>query len=143
MTRDDAEQLAVKIHQTWPRGIAAHIWEEELAQLDSGRANTAYVRLRRTEQHPPTIPRFLAEYNQLDTTDPRPAHDHCDHCANTGDIATIDHDPAGNYLGTTVAPCHCPWGNDRRQIHARIIEHNTRELDRLHPDRHHPTRSTL
>jgi hypothetical protein len=143
MTRDDATALAVKIHQTWPRGLNAEIWEEELADYHTGPAGTAYVRLRRTSSRPPSIAEFHAEYCTHLDHQPGPEHPDCPVCDNTGTKPVTDHrrhrtgctstapvDHKDDCHCHAIEPCHCPWGTNTATIITRIHAHNTRELDR-------------
>jgi hypothetical protein len=65
MNPDQAADLATRIVQTWPRAIAAHVWEEELLDLDQGRAGTALVKLRRSMKSAPSIAEYLDKYREL------------------------------------------------------------------------------
>lgn len=68
MTRDEACDLATRVSQTWPRSaLSTAAWEDFLADLEHGRAGTAFVRLRNTAERPPTPDQFLAMYNSLST----------------------------------------------------------------------------
>jgi hypothetical protein len=136
MTRDEATDLAIRITQSWQRGLATNIWEEELTLLDYARAGTTIARLRRTEIHPPNIARFHDTYNSIDTTgDLGPTHPDCTTCDNTG-WQPVTRLVDGETHTTGVTPCHCPWGTERQTIHATIIRRNQQELTRLHPTRH-------
>jgi len=71
MIPQDASTIAVKLSQAWPRSsIATDVWEEELAPLDRGRAEETVRQLRRTEEHAPSIARFLSAYRNLAGTAP-------------------------------------------------------------------------
>jgi len=121
MNTHEAEDLAVKIAQTWPKGIAAHIWEEELLPLDTGRAGTAFVKLRREAKYPPTIADFLERYNAIQT-DPADRVE-CKYCDTSGWVDKIGyHGPnCGTRTGHAcncrngVEPCACPEGDRARQ----------------------------
>jgi len=67
MTPTETAHLVERIVQTWPTGPRGRIWTEALEPLDAGRAGTAYARLRASEEHPPSIARFMAVYRSLDT----------------------------------------------------------------------------
>jgi hypothetical protein len=135
MTRNEATDLAIRIAQSWQRGLATSIWEEELLELDHGRAGTTIARLRRSETHPPNIARFHDMYNTIDADNHHEqTHPNCATCDNTGWQPHVEHIDNEEYT-TGVTPCRCPWGTDRRQIHADIIRRNTNELTRLHPTR--------
>lgn len=70
MTRQEAEDLAIRISQSFPTrrgidGVAVDVWAEYLEPLDAGRAGTAYARLLRKLTAPPAIADFAAEYGQV------------------------------------------------------------------------------
>jgi len=66
MIKNDATFIAVKISQGWPRSaIATDVWEEELAELDKGRAEQTVRQLRRSDEHAPSIARFMQAYRDL------------------------------------------------------------------------------
>ena len=81
MTPAEADELGKRIINNWRGGPPLAEWREELAELDAGKAGTAYVRLRRTLEHAPSIARFIAEYKSLDTDDAS-TKDKCGWCAN-------------------------------------------------------------
>jgi hypothetical protein len=62
MNADELNALVNRITHTWPTGPRGHIWTSELCMLEAEPARHTYDRLVRTEHHPPTIARFLAEY---------------------------------------------------------------------------------
>jgi GAF domain-containing protein len=140
MTHNEAAQLATRISQTWPRGLQTVVWEEELAQLDAGRAGTAIERLRRLEQHPPSIARFYAEYHAIQSHDAstRPPRRDCETCQNTGwaQVPGIVETATGpEEMDVGVKPCRCPWGQEREHVHQTIRDWNHAELERLNPGR--------
>jgi hypothetical protein len=141
MTRQEATDLATRINQTWPRGLATTVWEEELAPLDAGRAGTAIARLRRTEQTL-SIARFWTEYRTINTTDgsTRPHIADCNLCQNTGTapVSGMVKCADGTMLEMDVAvgPCTCPRGRDMENTLRGIVDGNQAELDRLFPNRH-------
>lgn len=139
MTPIEATDLAVRLGQTWPRsGIAMPVWEEELVELDRGRATTAFVRLRRVLRTAPSIAEFLTEYRAVDITDggTRRQHGDCAKCTNTGVIPVAPEHPDGIEQTRGVRPCDCPFGDERRPSLERIIARNAAELDRVLPGRH-------
>lgn len=118
----EAQDLAVKISQTWRGGPNVAIWEEELIELDIARANTTYVRLRRTESSAPTIARFFAEYRSL-RTDPD-ENDRCPACIDEGWVPADDfHHPDGR-VSTQVKPCGCRAGRQAERAHRQIMAKN-------------------
>lgn len=136
MNTSDAEDLAVRISQTWPGGLGADMWLEDIRDLDAGRVGTTLVKLRRERVKPPTVAEFLARYAQIDTA--RPVHPDCSYCANHGWKTLWATTTDGHEYSPGVEPCHCQWGDDRRPAHRTAIEANTNELDRLFPHRHQP-----
>lgn len=142
MNRDEASNLATRISQTWPRGLNTSVWEDEMQHLDAGRAGTAIERLRRTEQHPPSIARFWAEYRAVNTTDGsnRPQIADCDECQNTGTAPVTGTvrcaDGTDIVIDVGVGPCRCPRGRDTEDMLRGIVAGNDAELDRLFPNRH-------
>lgn len=143
MTRDEATDLATRISQTWPRGVSAAVWEEELAELDAGRAGTTLVKLRRVAKHAPSIAEFWEMYQTVNTSDrsTRPAD--CTICDNQGTVATleqrtvtVDGDPVTFDAWGPCRPCRCEWGRAKADPLAKAAAANARELDRLFPTRH-------
>lgn len=138
MTPIEATDLAVRISQTWPRGIPNHVWEEELTTLDRARASTTFVRLRRRLRNSPSIAEFLDEYSTVATTDGDPLRRHgdCKVCSNTGTVPRSPEAPDGREQLDGVKPCTCPFGEERKVSLAQIIRRNAAELDRVMPARH-------
>lgn len=137
MNKDSAADLATRIVQTWPRAIAAHVWEDELLDLDQARASTALVKLRRTLKNAPSISEFLDMYRSLHTDDRSTRPEDCDRCDNQGvtsHLATID----GVDLWQPVTACTCAWGREKAGALAKAVNQNANELDRLFPTRHQP-----
>lgn len=84
MTRDEAEQLAKRIINTWRGGPPLADWVQILEPLEHGYAGTTYVRLRAQDENPPTIARFLATYRGVrGPTDTAPRRE-------TGEFITRD-----------------------------------------------------
>lgn len=115
MTPAEAEALAVKICQTWPKSPPVDVWVEDLLDLDVGAAGTGFVRLRREAEHAPSIARFRATVKSLRTTDGgTPRGPKCEACSNSGwvetDPLTID-----DHTYSQVRPCTCPEGKLREQ----------------------------
>lgn len=113
MTPTEATALATRILRTF-NGPPLADWEEELGELDAGRAGTAYVRIRR--EHLTkwlSIAEFAAVYRSLHTDDASTRPPACGWCDNTGWTQTPDHvQRAAVYSG--VKPCtRCPEGRAR------------------------------
>jgi hypothetical protein len=146
MTRDEATDLATRISQTWPRGVSAAVWEEELAELDAGRAGTTLVKLRRVAKHAPSIAEFWEMYQTVNTSDRSTRPDDCPLCDNQGTVASLE--PRTVVVdGETVSfeawgpcrACRCEWGRAKADALAKAAAGNARELDRLFPSRHQQT----
>lgn len=107
MTPTEATDLASRIHRQWRNGPPADAWEEDLLELDIGRATTTFVKLRRTEEHPPSFARFFSTYRALDTTDAgnRPAP--CSLCDGTGWVEARNPHRADLYGDHGGRPCTC------------------------------------
>ena len=126
MTPQDAAELATRISQTWRGGPATHVWEEELENLDAGRAGTTYAKLRREAEHAPTIARFHALYR---TTGQPEAPESCHRCDGTGWERARDHvaqDRHGDEIRyAQVAPCrHCRNGERMQPVYATLAAAN-------------------
>lgn len=67
MTPTQRDAMAVKIAQTWPNGPSQAVWSDSLDELDYPQASKAYDKLRRDEERPPSVARFLAMYRTFDT----------------------------------------------------------------------------
>jgi hypothetical protein len=113
MTHAEADALAKRIINCWRGGPPLTEWIDELERLDAGTAGTTYARLKRTSEHAPSIAKFYAEYNALDTHDggTRPAD--CRFCDGTGWLETRRHQAMGvAYSG--CEPCsRCSEGRAR------------------------------
>lgn len=139
MERTSALGLASRMMNTpgwdtpkWPEA-KFNLWVEELETLDEGAAGTAWVKLRRTHNHCPTIAEFRAATTALNTHDrsTREATPHCTVCDGHG-WAHIDHaDADGQPTGSHAEPCRCPNGRRVEASHRAIIDHNNDELTRL------------
>lgn len=138
MTPSQAADLATRISQTWPRGgVGPHVWEEDLLDLDPGRAGTTLVKLRRTMSQAPTIAAFREMYATVSITDGGTrTHDDCDQCGNTGNVPRSPGAPDGRELRDGVVACSCRWGDDIRDPLRLIAVRNAKELDRIMPARH-------
>lgn len=119
MNRNEATDLAVRIGQTF-NGPPTDIWEDDLQQLDAGRAGTAYARLRREhDQRWLSIAAFMAMYRSLNTDDASTVENVCGECDNTGWVTAPDNvleagtDHERRY--SAVRPCRCPIGRDSEQ----------------------------
>jgi hypothetical protein len=143
MTRDEAADLATRISQTWPRGVSAAVWEDELIELDAGRAGTTLVKLRRVAKHAPSIAEFWEMYQSVNTSDRSTRPDDCRVCDNQGTVATlekrtteVDGHPVEFEAWGPCSPCRCEWGRAKADALAKAATANARELDRLFPTRH-------
>lgn len=129
MNTTESEDLAVRLSQTWPKGLPAPAWDDALRNLDAGGAGTAYVRLRATVSliTGPSIADFLSTYNSLNTKpyEPRP---NCETCGGNGWEPVWTTNDEGVEYSNGVTPCRCPSGRQREEVHQRIIDHNEREL---------------
>jgi len=124
MTPTEARDLAVRIHETWRGGPTVDIWTEELEPLHQGTAGTTYARLRRDEEHAPSIAKFHAIYRALHTNETEQPR--CPVCDSTGWIEASDLVKA-DITYTQVAPCiACEYGAQARRIHPQILERNAR-----------------
>ena len=119
MLRQEATELAVRIGQCF-NGPPIDVWEEDLGQLDAGRAGTALARLRREHEHRwLSIAQFMNMYRSIQTTDGSNAEPDCDECDNTGWVKATDivleagTDTERHY--SAVKPCGCPVGRDRER----------------------------
>jgi hypothetical protein len=131
VTPNEAADLATRITQTWTRGgVAAHIWEDALLDLEPGRATTAYVRLRKSEQHAPSVARFLDQYHSLHLDDASTRGPDCLICDNTGWVTGADiirrlPDGTETHRASSVQPCHmCATGKARGPVLAAIHRTN-------------------
>jgi hypothetical protein len=143
MTRDEATDLATRISQTWPRGVSAAVWEDELVELDAGRAGTTLVKLRRVAKHAPSIAEFWEMYQSVNTSDRSTRPPDCSSCDNQGTVASleprtveVDGAPVEIEAWGPVRPCRCEWGQAKADGMAKAVAANGRELDRLFPARH-------
>lgn len=115
MTPTTADELAKRIINTWRSGPALTEWRDELETLDEGRAGTAFMRLRHTSEHSPSIARFISEYRALQTTDGSTEKVDCADCDNTGWVSAPDivlnAGTDREYRNTQVRPCtRCDYG---------------------------------
>lgn len=136
MTPQQAIDLATRISQTWPRGIGANVWEEELLALEEGRAGTAFVKLRRTTKSAPSIAEFFEVYLSLHTEDRSTRPDDCARCDNQGTVAALVRTDSGAEVWGPVVACSCEWGRLKADALAKAVSWNARELDRVFPARH-------
>ena len=113
MTPAAAETLAVKISQTWPKGPPVDVWAEDITDLDEGAAGTAFVKLRREAQYPPTIAQFRATAFSLRTTDASTRPEACGYCDDTGWVDAPDRIWDDERHSTQVQPCECREGRQR------------------------------
>ena len=109
MTPYEAETLAQRIVQTWPRiGGAVDIWVEDIIDLDAGAANTAYVRLRREADRAPSIADFRRAVLALSMTDGSNSEP-CVYCRDSGWVSAGFYEHKGAPY-TAAEPCSCSTG---------------------------------
>jgi hypothetical protein len=117
MTPAQAEDLAVKLTQRWRTMGPVDELAADIETLDAGAANTAYVRLRRTATHPPSIADYLTLAHSLDMHDAGNRPPACLVCDGHGWVQAADlvqTDGAGNERrNTQVQPCRCSEGQRR------------------------------
>jgi len=66
MFSSDAEDIALKMVQSWPRSsVTMKSWTDELIELDKGRAEEVARRLVRNSDSAPTIAHFFNLYREL------------------------------------------------------------------------------
>ena len=101
MTPQAADALAKRIINTWHTRIPLDEWTSTLLDLDEGTAGRTFARLKVTDEHGPSIARFMHTYRAQHTpaNDPTSQPHTCDRCDNNGIIAAwLDHNPR---TGTT------------------------------------------
>ena len=106
---NEAEGLLTRMNQTW-RVPFGHEWESVFETMDAGRAGTAFVRLRDTEERAPTIAKFKAAYEAV--RGPTVHEPRCPVCDGTGRRA-----PDGDHeYGSTSPACDvCDMGKLQAQ----------------------------
>jgi hypothetical protein len=109
MTPTEATELAKRIINCWTGGPPLREWIDALTPLHPGRAGTAYIRLRNTQTHAPTIARYIAEYRTLQTDDPSTRTPTCPTCTGTG-WTEAGWFAAHGHPYTASRPCLCPDG---------------------------------
>lgn len=128
----EAQDLTTRILEVF-HGPPGHVWEEELANLDAGRAGTALVRARREHEHRwLSVAKFLEFYRGVNTYQPDHKPD-CGDCGGSGWTQADDHienagtDSERRY--TTVKPCRCPVGKqaERSSVWRERTNDQTRE----------------
>ena len=121
MNITEADRLARRIINTWNGGPNLTEWTDLLAELDAGTAGTAYIRLRNTHEHPPSIATFIKTYHSLRTATTDPIRqDSCplDRCPGDGWV-TVDYTHNGHtYRG--VIPCGCPPGRHNETTYTNV-----------------------
>jgi len=106
----EASDLAVRIHQTWRNGPTADVWEDELKDMDYGRACTTYVKLRRERTHAPSIAEFIKTYRTVNLVDGSNHIPECELCVGTGWVEGPDFEERGHTY-TSCQPCRCDNGH--------------------------------
>lgn len=135
MMRQDATELATEISQTWPRGIATHVWEDILHTdySDPQRARKAVKKMQRTVTGMASVAHFHDAYL---ATPAIVVHGHeetvCGDCGNDGWITAPDETHNGHTY-TTVKPCgHCRHGRKAQSSSAWKARHI--ETDNQHEE---------
>lgn len=92
MTPEHAERVAMKLNQSWPRSNVTMIaWTTALVELDLARAEETCRQLVRTEEHAPSIARFLAKYRDLAGTAGPDPDGACAFCGDSGWVPDTNH----------------------------------------------------
>jgi hypothetical protein len=108
MNRSEATDLAVRILGVF-QGPNAREWEDELADLDAGRAGTAFQRCKREhERRWLSIAEYLTVYRSLNTEDAS-TRSECDRCAGSGWVDCGHFVHKGNAY-SAAEPCRCTDG---------------------------------
>ena len=132
MTPDEADNIATQLTRIWPNArITPGVWQEPLRRLDPEHAQTTLKALRDTDEHAPTIARFLArhrEIHQATTAErPRTPYTICDGLG--WEIINVNR-PHHPHTTTGVIPCRCANGQPNLEPHRRTIHHNDQALHR-------------
>lgn len=127
----EANSLADKLAHSWPHSsVTVKAWEEELLELDKGRAEETARQLVRTAERPPSIATFLSAYRNLAGTS---RYDFkCPKCDNTGWVTDTNHpahwpgkqvpkvpdwySPGDGCCCNVVTPCTCEHGTRARNF---------------------------
>lgn len=108
MNTNEAAVLAAKIRGAFD-GPTVDVWEEDLAELDAGRAGTAFARVRRAHKARwLSIGEFMDHYRAVHTEQTSTTVD-CADCDTTGWTPGPSIKRDGTTY-TTVRPCRCPAG---------------------------------
>lgn len=125
MTRTEAAELAGQIAKTWRGGPHADVWAEELEELHFGQAQATYHQLRKSEEHGPTIARFLAHYRSLTRDDDELVN--CRRCDGAGFVECTDHRRHSRWCRDpedcachAVDLCDCAAGRQRDAAFRRV-----------------------
>lgn len=122
MLTAEALDLTTRILEVF-QGPPGHVWEEELVELDAGRAGTAFVRLKREHEHRwLSIAQFMAAYKAIHVDRPTgapPCDQGEDGCGGSGWV-TSSAFTHGTRMGepvpyTAMEPCRCAEGRKRAQ----------------------------
>lgn len=147
MKLHEADAIALRLRGAWPRSvIAPETWIAELTELDRARAEEACRQLVRSEEHAPSIARFLATYRNLAGT--APDDQRCPECQNTGWVVDNNHPahwrgtpdtipkipdhylPDDGCLCEAVRPCTCRYApRGRRRLTAPAATDPSLPLD--------------
>lgn len=119
MTKNEANDLAVRIMQTWRNGPAIPIWEEILDPLHPRQAAVAYERLRMGADNAPSIKQFMLTYNGLTARDEEPGLIKCSGCSGDGFVTSTEIHHELEY--SCVKACkHCDRGKRAQETIDKI-----------------------
>jgi hypothetical protein len=128
MRREESAELGQMFAKTWRGGPHPDVWAEELEELHYGQAKTAYHKLRREEEHAPTIKKFIDAYRSLIQPDEKVG---CVLCESSGWVEVVEHGPACNGTDhchcSAVKPCRCSNGRQRESAFRNIRESRTQK----------------
>lgn len=119
MTKDEAQDLAMRIMQTWRNGPSAIIWEEILLPLHPRQAIVAYERLRLNTDGAPSIRQYMGTYHGLTarTDDNGPVF--CQGCDGYGWISTSFTKHGIEYTASDACT-YCHRGKEAKQTIDKI-----------------------
>lgn len=106
MTPEAATAHAARYHNIWRGGVTHHELVDTFTDLDDGTLGTTLIRLRASEEHPPTIARIMSIYRTLNTATEHPTGS-CARCDNGAITAWLERD--GRWCRHSFA-CTCPAG---------------------------------
>lgn len=126
MMYSEAETLATKLREVWPRGLRMETWRTVLEDDYSSapRAHRAVQELKRSSVHAPSIAEFHAAYLAIRVASISDILD-CESCSNTGWVDAGEYENHGHRYDS-VRPClseRCEHGKQATRTHKRINEH--------------------